>query len=520
MSVATAAAAGASRGLADGWWFGGEQRRDRPNIVILFADDMGFSDPGCFGGEIDTPNLDSLAKGGVRFSQFYNCSICGPSRASIQTGLYNQQVGVRSWNDERTKNGLTLAEPLHEAGYHTMMIGKWQGWPDYARDRGFDRFFGSNVSTDPSAGPGHYTRRVHNLSQWGLDYAVFTPPDEFYRTDLYTDYAVSFLDEAYTKDQPFFLFCAFVAPHWPLHADEADIAKYRTLYRDAGWDQLRADRCDRLKTEGLIDPGWSLTARDARVPAWTGASHQDWEAERMAVYAAQVDRLDRNIGRILQSLKDAGQYDNSLILFLSDNGASDQWACPADPVHWRIDGTPTLCGNEPGVVWPGPHNTFVTYGPPWANVSATPFRQYKMSGYEGGWSCPFLARWPGIVSPGTITHQPAHLMDVMPTLLDVAEAEYPTVYNGHAITPLEGKSLLPVLQGRQREEHEGIFFEYAGYRAVRAGSWKLVASPGQAWELYDMAADRTETNNVAGSNPGVVSDLTGRYNDWADRVGI
>jgi len=311
-----------------------------------------------------------------------------------------------------------------------------------------------------------------------------------------------------------------MAPHWPLHAKPEDIAEYRQRYRSAGWDRLRERRHQRLVELGLIDARWALTPRDARVAAWDDAPHKAWEAERMAVYAAQIDCLGRNVGRVLEALSRSAVEENTLVMFLSDNGASCQGSNKLTVVeNWRRDGTPVRRGNDPSVM-PGPGDTFVTYGPPWANVSNTPFRGYKGANHEGGIATPLIVRWPAVVDePGAITRQVGHVIDVMPTCLDVAGVAYPERFDGHEVLPLEGKSLRPILEGKERTGHDALYWELGANPAVRRGKWKLVARKGRPWELYDMEADRTEMNDLAAQKPDTVKEMAAMYTAWAKRVG-
>ena len=500
-----------------------------PNIVIILADDMGFSDLGCYGGEIDTPNLDRLAAEGLRFSEFHNCAICGATRSALLTGLYHHQSGIRSWIGTRNQNGVSIHQLLHEAGYHTMalgnmmMIGRYRDArvADYPR---LDRYFGTQPSFGSLPGPkttgGSYFHDVIGR-YWFLNGEPYTVPKEgSYHTDSCTDDAVKFLTEATAANRPFFLYLSYMAPHWPLHAKPQDIAKYRGLYRDTGWDKVRERRYKRLIELGLIDANWPLTPRDARVPEWKDAPHKQWEAERMAVYAAQIDCMDRNIGRVLEVLSAEGVENNTLVMFLSDNGASCQGSDKLSVVeNWRRDGTPVYRGNDPSVM-PGPGDTFVTYGPPWANVSNTPFREYKGTNHEGGIATPLIIRWPAIIDkPGTITGRVGHVIDIMPTCLDVAGVTYPERFDGHKVLPLEGNSLRPILEGKEPAGREALYWELGGNLAVRMGKWKLVALKGQPWELYDMEADRTEMNNLAAQNPDKLKEMAAMYNTWAKRVG-
>jgi arylsulfatase len=317
------------------------------------------------------------------------------------------------------------------------------------------------------------------------------------------------------------LYVAHAAPHWPLHAKEQDVAKYRGLYAENGWDQLRRDRYRRVVEEGLIDGSWPLSPRDSSVPAWEEVEHKAWEAERMAVYAAQIDCMDQNVGRVLEAIHRAGVEKNTLVLFLSDNGSSHQvWGRPLDKpgAPWRHDGTPTPVGNNPTIM--PTRDTFVTAGPPWANVSNTPFRGYKTECYEGGIATPLIAYWPDVIEQGNkITHQWGDIVDVMATCLDVAGTEYPRRFLGRDLLPLVGKSLLPVFRGETRDEHESLCWNVSGRQAVRVGCWKLVAAKGKAWELYNLQTDRTELNDLAEKHPQRVEELSELYQAWAKRVG-
>ncbi len=493
------------------------KKDNRPNIVLIMADDMGFSDLGCYGGEIRTPNIDSLAGDGLRFSQFYNCASCGPTRAALLTGLYNHQTGVRTWNGVRNDKCVNIAQVLKQTGYHTMMVGKWTHDSKPATFFGFDRFFGYLAHK----GPGHYWTEVSTLPYFLGKDRYKLPLEGFFKTDCLTDYALQFLEEATDKEKSFFLYAAYATPHWPLHAREADIRKYRKLY-SADWDKIRKARFERLRQMRLIDPRWKLTSRDSRVPDWDKAGNKKWQAERMAVYAAQIDCLDRNVGRILAALKKMGVEENTLILFLSDNGASNQggpkgwFSIP----NWRLDGGPVRNGNDPSIM-PGPADTFASYGPEWANVSNTPFRHYKTTNYEGGIATPLIARWPAVIKKTrSITHQVGHVIDIMATCLDVSGAIYPETYQGRKILPLEGRSLLPILRGLQRDGHQALYWEHGRNRAVRMGKWKLVALRGKPWELYDMEADRTESTDLAGQYPELVKQMEQMYQTWARRCAV
>lgn len=496
---------------------------ERPDIVIIMADDLGFSDLGCYGGEIRTPHLDALAADGLRFSRFYNAARCCPTRGSLLTGLYPHQVGLGGmvapgdhpgYRGRLTENGVTLAEVLRGAGYHTVMSGKWHvthydysdepylhrgSWP---LQRGFDRFFGT------LAGGGNFYDPPGLMR--GNDF--IEPDGDFYYTHAISREAVAFVDEA-PRDKPMFLYVSHVAPHWPLHALEEDIARYDGAY-DAGWDRIREQRHRRLIEEGLIDADLQLSPRDPDVPPWEDAEHKSWEARRMAVYAAQVDSMDQGIGDLVDALRRRGRFDNTLILFLSDNGASDE----------VIQGRNTRHGNFPRggtnpAIMPGPADTYASYGKPWANVSNTPFRRYKKWTHEGGVATPLIAHWPaGITDKGAVRHQVGHIIDFMATVVDLAGAEYPARFDGHDITPMEGVSLRPAFADEPLER-EALYWEHFGQRAIRVGPWKLVGDD-RRWQLFNMDEDRTELENVAGQHPEKVARMAAMWDAWAERCNV
>jgi arylsulfatase A-like enzyme len=459
----------------------------KPNIVLIMVDDMGFSDLGCYGGEVETPHLDGLAARGMRFTQFYNTAKCSPSRATLLTGCYHREVG-----EKRLDSCMTLAQAMRRAGYTTLMTGKWH-LSSTPVQKGFDRYFG-HLSGSTNFFRGDNTFR--------LDEEPFKVPEKgFYTTDANTDYAMRFLDEAAGKKKPFFLYIAYNAPHYPLQAWPDDIAKYRGRYMK-GWDALRTARYKRQLQMGLIKPHWKLTPRDKDVRPWTALSEEEKRKEdlTMAVYAAMIDRVDQNIGRLLAKSKSLGIADNTLLLFLSDNGG-----CPFQRTR-----TPDIP--------PGPPNSYWTYHKGWAQVSNTPFRLYKQNQHEGGIATPLIAHWPAVIRPGSVTDQPGHLIDIMATLLDVTGTRYPDTLDGRELRPLRGKSLLPVFQGKQRQPHTELFFEFAKYKALRAGKWKIAWQKGP-WELYDMDADRTELNNLADTMPEKVAALAKRHEAWLDELG-
>jgi len=471
----------------------------RPNIVVILVDDLGFSDLGCYGGEIATPNIDKLAAGGLRFSQFYNCAKCETTRATLLSGLYHPEVGVGKLN-----HCMTIGEAMRRAGYRTLMSGKWHmaGEPT---ERGFDRYFG-HLSGATDFFLGDNTFRLN-----GETFEV--PKEGFYTTDAVTDYAMEFLRDAVTPqaaeapsaDQPFLLYLAYNAPHYPLQAPKEEIDKYFGKYM-CGWDALRKQRRQRQIEMGLFARPWMLSPRPADVPAWDSLSpaEQKYEDFRMAVFAAMVDRLDQNIGRLLKQLDKIGAAENTLIMFLSDNGA-----CPFERTR----------NMDKHKAWEG--GSHLTYDKRWAGAGNTPFRWYKQNQHEGGISTPLVVHWPAGLktAAGSVTHQPGHLIDIMATLLDVAGSDYPDAYRGRSLKPLRGKSLLPILQGEERDGHEALFFQFTNNRAVRQGDWKLVCARGGPWELYDMSVDRTELNNLAAQKPELVKELAAKWRAWAEEVG-
>jgi len=492
-----------------------ERRAMRPNIMIIMADDMGFSDIGCYGGEIETPNLDRLAANGLRFTHFYNAARCCPTRASLLTGLYPHQAGVgKMVRFEDFEPGpyqgflndrcVTIAEALRPAGYRTYMSGKWHvgelpaHWP---HTRGFDRYFGL------ISGASSYYELLSPRRRMALDDQPYTPPEEgFYMTDAFTDHAVRCIEE-HEEEKPFFHYVAYTAPHWPLHAPREVVEKYVGRYR-CGWDALREERYRRLVAMGIIRPEWALAPRDDEVPAWSEVADEieDWDL-RMAVYAAMVDRMDWNIGRILDALEKNGALENTLILFLSDNGGC----------HEGIEGDKRhVAGTRHG-----DRGAFTAYKRPWANASNTPFRLFKHWVHEGGCSTPLIAHWPrAIREGGGFTHEVGHVIDLMATCVDVAGATYPEAVNGVPIQPMEGRSLVPVLRGERWRMPRHLAWEHYGNRAIRVGDWKLVARQKGPWALYNLAEDRTELNDRIAEWPGLAADLEAEYAAWAARVGV
>lgn len=459
---------------------------NRPNILLIMADDLGFADIGSYGSEIETPNLDSLAADGLRFTQFYNTAKCHSSRVSLLTGLYCDQAGGNKLN-----RGATIGEALSRNGYFTAMSGKWH-LNKQPTDFGFERYWG-HLSGAVNFFTGDDSFRL-NGSDWTVPKNLNGRP--FYTTHAITDFALDFLDEATSHDNPFLLYVAFNAPHYPLQAPEEAVRKYDGRY-DGGWDELRSDRHNRQIKSGLLPAKWKLSPRPKHIPAWDSLNkeEQQWEADRMEVFAAMVDVLDQNIGRLIDSLKEKGILDNTLVLFCSDNGA-----CPFERTRGRY-----LKPWDPKSYW--------TYDASWAHAGNTPFRLYKQNQHEGGISSPFIVRWPeGLkTAPGSITDQPAHLIDFMATFLELSGATYPKQIGNRRIDPLQGKSLVPIFQGATRPPHETLYFHFGSDRALRQGPWKLVSAKLGKWELYNMDDDRTELDDLSGQNPKRVADMEAEW---------
>ncbi len=532
----------------------------RPNIIVVLSDDMGYSDLGCYGGEIQTPNLDALAAAGLRFTQFYNTARCCPTRAALLTGLYSHQAGVGHMMEDRgeqfpgyrgnlNRNCLTFAEAMKLGGYRAYMAGKWHVTRHVAQDgpkdnwplaRGFDRFYGM-ISGAGSFYDPYTLARDNRLISPSADPEY--QPETYYFTDAISDHAVRFIADHQREhaEQPFFMYVAYTAAHWPMHALPEDIAKYRGKY-DAGYEPIRRARLAKAARLGLIDAEQGLSPQ---AEAWPDVENKPREAACMEVYAAMVDRMDQGMGKIVAELKRTGRLDDTAIFFMQDNGGCAE-AMGRGRTKKRIDGPrpirPTLAplaaeslpnGLVPPQtrdgfpvrqgpnVTPGPADTYVAYGRGWANVSNTPFREYKHWVHEGGISTPLIVHWPnGIASKGELRRQPGHVIDIMATCVDLAGVEYPKQSGEWTLTPLAGKSLLPALAGRPIER-EAIFWEHEGNRAVRAGDWKLVAKgPGGPWELYDITADRTESNDLSAKHPEKVRALVARWEAWASRSNV
>lgn len=505
----------------------------RPDILLIVADDLGFSDIGAFGGEIRTPTLDSLAAGGARFTQFHNASRCCPTRASLLTGLYAHQAGMARNGNAMNRNGATLAELLGDDGYQTCMVGKWHlsddlerpdqlawlshraAYPTFAdtlsypHKRGFQEHYGTVWGVIDYFDP---FSLVHNMKP------VPTVPAGYYHTDALNDKAVEYLDRMGRDERPFFMYLAHNAPHWPLHARPEDIQRYQNAYQD-GWDSLRVRRYRRQAEMGLIARDQYPLPAFEDVAPWSGVADKAWNARNMAAHAAMIDRMDQGLARVIAKLKETGRFDNTLILFLSDNGASPE--VPGGPGYDRPDmlrdGTPITYGGRPQnggeTVWGG-------IGRMWANAANTPYRFWKKESYEGGIATPLIVHWPkGLGLPkASVQQQVGHVIDIVPTCLAAAGATYPAAYQGNLLKPLEGRSLLPVLRGGPALPERELYWEHEGGRAVRQGPWKLVSLSGQPWELYDLTSDRTETRNLASSNASKAAELRLKYEAWMARV--
>ncbi len=543
----------------------------QPNIILIMCDDMGWSDIGCYGGEINTPNLNDLAKGGIRFTQFYNTGRCCPTRASLLTGLYPHQAGIGhmtsdygldAYRGDLNQECVTIAEALKPAGYRTYMSGKWHVTPyngnelenpdthNWPLQRGFDRFFGTIHGAGSFFDPNSLTR--DNTYITPDNDPEYQPDGTWYYTDAISDNTVRYIKDHAKEhaDKPFFHYVAYTAAHWPMHALPEDIAKYEGKY-DGGYAPTREARIKRLKLMKLLPDHWEPAPL---IGDWSEVELKEWESACMEVYAAMVDNMDQGVGRIVQSLKDTNQYENTLILFLQDNGGcaetfgrgklvgplerpdkptlspmgKDELQTEMIPEQSR-DGYPLRRGDG---VMPGPFpETEIGYGRNWANVSNTPFKEYKHYVNEGGVSTPLIAHWPAGISEkgdafrktkqGNLHDSPSHLIDIMATAVDLGGGEYPDKNAGNAVKPAEGISLKTAFNGAALDRGKPIYFEHEGNRAVRDGKWKLVAKGvNGAWELYDMEADRTESSDLFESNPEIAKKMIAQYDTWTKHAGV
>ena len=488
---------------------------DRPNILIILTDDMGFSDLGCFGGEIDTPNLDSLAKGGLRFTEFHNTARCWPTRATLLGGRYSDRLGPSQ---------VTIAEVLKPAGYQTAMVGKWHLGMNPRKDgpiqRGFDDFYGTMTGAGSFWDPYTLTRNTDPID------AVEEEGEDYYYTDVIGRGAVRQIEAfAKQKDKPFFHYVAFTAAHWPLHAPEKTIQKYIPRYQ-GGWEELRAARYKRMLEMGIIDKErWPLPATEWNVKKWKDIDHKEWRIRNMAIYAAMVDHMDQAVGKIVAALKRTGALDNTLVIYFHDNGA-----CPehlggngyntANNVLAKAKkaGKKVYVGDHFNVMMGGPM-TYGSVGQNWAHSQNTPLRRYKMNVHEGGACTPAIVHWPKGLKhkPGSITLQRGHVIDMMATCLELAGAKYPAERNGRKVDPHESLSLVPVLTGGQQPRDHAYIFNHAGTHAVIKGDYKLVREGRKRpWYLYNLAKNRTETINLAEKEPSLVAALE---EIWENRWG-
>lgn len=526
----------------------GSGRDKRPNILVILVDDLGYSDLGCYGGEIQTPNLDRLASEGLRFNHFYNTSRSCPTRASLLTGLYQHQAGIgRMTFDDHlpgyrgtlSRDAVTIAEVLKEAGYRTSCIGKWhvaetplrkdqREWlahhvyhetfsdlSNYPVNRGFDTHYGIIYGV------------VNHFDPFSLvegEVPIKEVPEDFYMTQALSDRAVKEVEQYAKDDKPFFMYLAYTAPHWPLHALPEDIAKYEETYK-VGWEQIRNARYERQKQLGLFPGQTDFLSERQFKDKWEDNPTAEWDARAMAVHAAMVDRVDQGIGQVIEALRKTKQLDNTLILFLSDNGCSNE-VCQNysggenDRPDMTRDGR-TIVYPRKKEVMPGPETTYASLGARWANVANTPFRFWKAKSYEGGICTPMIAYWPKGIKKnvGGITEEYGHVMDIMATCVDLSDATYPTTYKGHSIIPMEGKSLVPIFKSGHREGHDYLGFEHFNERAfLSKDGWKIVR-PGEkaAWELYNLNEDRSEQHNLADLYPEKVAEMVEAYEVWAKR---
>jgi arylsulfatase len=500
---------------------------------------MGFSDLGIIGSEIKTTNIDRLARGGSLLTSMYNCSRCCPTRASLLTGLYPHNAGVGHMGTDLgspayqgflRNDSVTIAEVLRASGYRTLMSGKWHVAGDFEarelddwcsgdiyrpgpRQRGFDHFYGI------ADGVTHYFS-PHNLVE--DDDRIEVCDNDYYFTEAITGKAISMIERSVNDPRPYFLYLAHTAPHWPLHARDEDIARYAGVY-NCGWDATRTARHEEMNGLGIFQTCWDISPRDEAVPDWRNIKLKRWEASKMAAYAAMVDRLDQSVGELIAALERLGQLDNTLILFLSDNGgcaefmAEDGWAQYYPDHTW--DKRKITMGNIENLN-PGDALTFQSYDKPWANVSNTPFRKFKHYVHEGGISTPLIAHWPERIKAGQVVQECCHVVDILPTILQATGSQYLTELDGHAIQPAQGESLLDLLQGRQWQRQLPIFWEHEGNSAIRLGQFKLVREHGKPWELYDMEVDRSELHNLAGKQKRLEAELLGQYRAWASQTGV
>ena len=533
----------------------GERKDPRPNIIVILADDLGYSDIGCYGGEIKTPNIDYLAYHGLRFKNFYNASRCCPTRAALLTGQYNHNAGIGEMTTDRnlpgyrgylTENTVTLAEVLKDAGYRTAMTGKWHvsntieqstkekqltwlnhhtNYPlfspveQYPTSRGFEKYFGTIWGVIDFFDP---------FSLVSGTTPIKDVPKDYYHTDAINDTASAYIREFAKGDKPFFMYVAQNAPHWPLQAKPEDIQKYKDTYK-GGWDVIRKARYNRMVKMGLINPKTTpLSPRLNSDLSWEKNPDKEWDERAMAVHAAMIDRMDQGIGRMIKTLKETGQLDNTLIVFLSDNGASPENAMRYGsgfdrPSETRNGTKISYPVDKDKNSLPGPQSTYSSIGPRWANVANTPFQMAKAESYEGGVRTPMIAFWPkGIkAKKGGYTDQLGHVMDFMSTFTELANAKYPSSYKGHVISPMQGTSLVPAFKGKIDKGHEALFNEHFKARYIRKDSWKLVSTNRDTiWHLYNINDDETELNDLSAKYPEKVKDMNAQWHKWAGKNSV
>ena len=512
----------------------------KPNVIFILADDLGYSDIGCFGSEINTPNLDALGNNGILMTQMYNSARCCPSRASLLSGLTPHQAGVghmvdnlgtHNYQGYLSDNCVTIAECLKSSGYQTFMSGKWhvgghediqnvekwrpgeKGFPT-PKQRGFDKFFGTLT------GAGNFYNPPTLMLE---DKFIQVESTDFHYTDEISKHAIKMINEKNNTD-PFFMYVAFTAPHWPLHAWEEDISKYEGKYRK-GWSETRMNRYEEMRGN-VLDSKWKLTQEDPANPNWSDVKDKDWEDLRMATYAAQIEQMDRGIGKIVEKLKSIGELDNTIIMFAADNGGCAEFLAedsnqpqPSQFNNPGPDGKKVNFGNIPNLR-PGPADTFMSYDLPWANLSNTPFRLFKRWVHEGGISTPFIIHWPEKILKHNVINTPVQFADISPTIIDICGSKYPKTFNGKDITPVEGESFARLFDGNEFIKDKPLCWEHEGNRAVRIGEWKLVSEYPGPWELYNINDDRSETNNLINKEKDIAYKLEKEYKDWAKRCGI
>lgn len=482
------------------------------DIVIIIADDIGYSDFGCYGGEIPTPNIDKIASNGVRFTQFHTENMCSPTRTALLTGQYHLK------GYDKGKN-ITIAEGLSQKGYTSYAVGKWhnigESFKTYSErrapmERGFNHFYGTPIGAGSFFAPLKLSRDgVAAENEWKEN-------ESFYYTDAISNNAVNYINQT-SKDTSLFLYVAYTAAHWPLHALPEDIEEQKGRY-SIGWDSLRQQRLERMKALGVIESDTKLSPRHPQVPSWKQEENKAWQERRMEVYAAQISRMDKGIGRIVEALKAAGRLENTLFMIMVDNGG-----CHVEYTADRTgdflnsetrNGQPIKAGNRPNVM-PGAEDTWQSYGHGWANASNTPFRLFKQYSHEGGIRVPLIMQWPAVIKEGNqIINQVSHVIDILPTALDAAGAEYPDIYHGREVNPADGKSLVPLFRGDKYNGHDYLCWSHAHGKAIRQGDWKLVKKDNAPWELYDLKKDRIEIENLAESHPDKVHELSKLFDSW------